>query len=473
MIASPATARFLLWRAILQCAGAQWHSLAHLDVLLASDQGPATQQALDLIAEIQNSSNRRLTYSESLSVGRPASAHRTEDWGFLVAIAFLQLHFAEQRILLADRDGARANCQKFLYSLLTAAAHVLGEAFTSDEQELILDIGEHLPSRLTTQLRLRDAVRSGTLPSQLIFVLGMHRSGTSALSGMLCQSGFDPPQDLMPATANNPRGYWESLGIFSLNNEFLKQYNASWDTCSRLPRGWESLERTEIWRERMLQHLQIVFAGSERPVIKDPRFSILLRGLSPWLESGSLKPSMLLISRDPLEVARSLEKAEGIPYQIGIQLWLQHIFAAERSSRGFPRLHVTYEELLQNPQQCLQNCRRLLLSDGESSVQKSGADFITTELHRQQRVDWEKEMIHHTNDIKSTREIALALFRLLGEADVNMTQTITKIDILFSHWQLLSDQAVGGLKCQLLVEFSHPGLRRLSTKPQGEVFLDE
>lgn len=43
----------------------------------------------------------------------------------------------------------------------------------------------------------------------VLLVLGMHRSGTSALAGLLCQQGFQAPLEADGGDAHNPTGYWE------------------------------------------------------------------------------------------------------------------------------------------------------------------------------------------------------------------------------------------------------------------------
>ena len=55
----------------------------------------------------------------------------------------------------------------------------------------------------------------------LLFVLGMHRSGTSALTGALAKSGATPGAHLMPPTTDNPEGYWECAPVARLNDELL------------------------------------------------------------------------------------------------------------------------------------------------------------------------------------------------------------------------------------------------------------
>ena len=55
-------------------------------------------------------------------------------------------------------------------------------------------------------------------PRSAIVILGMHRSGTSALAGVLNMLGCDLPETLMPANAYNEKGYFESNAIRLLND---------------------------------------------------------------------------------------------------------------------------------------------------------------------------------------------------------------------------------------------------------------
>jgi hypothetical protein len=55
-----------------------------------------------------------------------------------------------------------------------------------------------------------------------LIVLGMHRSGTSALAGVLALSGAEPGPSLMPAVETvNPKGFWEHAEVISIHDEVL------------------------------------------------------------------------------------------------------------------------------------------------------------------------------------------------------------------------------------------------------------
>ena len=51
--------------------------------------------------------------------------------------------------------------------------------------------------------------------SLAVLVVGMHRSGTSAVSGVLNKLGVAVPDTLHPADEHNARGYFEPQQIFS------------------------------------------------------------------------------------------------------------------------------------------------------------------------------------------------------------------------------------------------------------------
>ena len=65
---------------------------------------------------------------------------------------------------------------------------------------------------------LSDSVLAG---STALVVLGMHRSGTSALTGMLHRLGVALGEHLMPATNDNPRGYWEHADIVKVHERLM------------------------------------------------------------------------------------------------------------------------------------------------------------------------------------------------------------------------------------------------------------
>ena len=64
---------------------------------------------------------------------------------------------------------------------------------------------------------------------QILLVVGMHRSGTSGLTGILSKFGADVP--LSPTTrinADNPKGHWEHTELNRINDDVLRQFGMTW-----------------------------------------------------------------------------------------------------------------------------------------------------------------------------------------------------------------------------------------------------
>ena len=56
-----------------------------------------------------------------------------------------------------------------------------------------------------------------------IIVLGMHRAGTSAVTRLINLMGayLGPEEQLLPATPDNPKGYWERIDVLQLHEWLL------------------------------------------------------------------------------------------------------------------------------------------------------------------------------------------------------------------------------------------------------------
>ena len=62
-----------------------------------------------------------------------------------------------------------------------------------------------------------------------ILILGMHRSGTSALSGVLSMLDVYLGTNNMPGDKHNQKGYFENNNIVPLNEKLLKSIDSKWD----------------------------------------------------------------------------------------------------------------------------------------------------------------------------------------------------------------------------------------------------
>ncbi len=179
-----------------------------------------------------------------------------------------------------------------------------------------------------------------------LLVLGMHRSGTSALTRVLNLLGAALGDDLMPPGDDNPLGFWEHQGIVSVHEALLVALDRRWDDPRPMPEGWLDSEPAREAGDAIAAILRRDFAGVQLWAVKDPRLCRLMPLWRRVLAGLGIEPRVLLVSRHPHEVAGSLLRRDGLPIAIGELLWARYLLDAVRGSEGCRRGMVAYDELL-------------------------------------------------------------------------------------------------------------------------------
>ncbi len=183
-------------------------------------------------------------------------------------------------------------------------------------------------------------------PHQAILVLGMHRSGTSALTRVLNLLGAAVGPDLLPPAPDNPTGFWEHRGVNALEDRVLDAMGREWSDATPLAANWLNNRRVRPFLAELEQILRRDFAASPLWTIKDPRLCLLLPAWEPILQRMDCRGSAVLILRNPLEVLASLEKRDKLSRPRIYMMWLRHTLDAELHSRSWPRAIVRYDRLL-------------------------------------------------------------------------------------------------------------------------------
>lgn len=179
-----------------------------------------------------------------------------------------------------------------------------------------------------------------------LIVLGMHRSGTSAVTRVCSLLGADIGRRLLPAQPDNPRGFWELEPFAALHERMFEAFGRSWHDVRPMPPDFQRDERIRTLRTRLLDELCREFESSPLWVAKDPRISRLLPVWIDILEELSWEPAFLVVLRSPAEVAASLSRRNGFPAAKTHLLWLRHNLEAELHTRGQTRAFVRYDRFL-------------------------------------------------------------------------------------------------------------------------------
>jgi hypothetical protein len=360
-----------------------------------------------------------------------------------IALSRTFLALGQQHLLSGRIDSS---CALFRQALARSmnAVEAVGMSIPVLLHDEVLDQAGGLQKTLASQLNLALASQRDHLPGQLVLVLGMHRSGTSALSGLLVQAGLDAPQDLMPPTEANPKGYWESLGAMELNDNMLRQLGSEWNSSStQHSKGWGLHEpAANEWRAGLLSLLHSSYPAGGSALLKDPRLCVLLPGLRPWLESGLMTCTVFLPIRHPAEVAASLNVAEGTIRGQALLLWLGHVFQAEKHSRGLDRLIVNYQQMLTDPDMVLELCRKTIEqscgSRGlETSWKADATSFIEPKLHRQ-RADGSVPTWVLDEGAERWFELAMRVHSVMVDLKCSEDERAADMDQLWRQWTALA-----------------------------------
>ncbi len=145
---------------------------------------------------------------------------------------------------------------------------------------------------------------------QSICVLGMHRSGTSCLTGIMQRFGVDLGE-VFEHNPFNKKGNREHPRIMALNEALLAINGGAWDRPTEVV-VWSKeqiIERTEVLND-------ISNYGGNYWGFKDPRF---LFTYPFWLEA--ISPLYIATFRHPYRVALSLKQRSNMPIDAGMALW--------------------------------------------------------------------------------------------------------------------------------------------------------
>lgn len=215
-----------------------------------------------------------------------------------------------------------------------------------------------------------------------LMVLGMHRSGTSALAGVLQLLGVAPPKNLIPADESNRTGYWEPLHLALLNEQLLLELGSRWDDWRPVRVEELSASRLRFYHDEIARLLDGEYGGMPTIVLKEPRISRIVPIYQQLLTSLRYKTDYVTITRNPLSVAKSLAKRDGMDLGFASLVWLNYVLASERSTRNSPRVFLSYESMVRDFGPALEKISERFSIEWPrkiSSVEKEIAAYLSTD----------------------------------------------------------------------------------------------
>lgn len=228
-----------------------------------------------------------------------------------------------------------------------------------------------------------DSTSTGGRPVAL-FVLGMHRSGTAALTRVLSLCGGSLPAGLAGANAANPRGFWEPRKAIYLNESILHRYRSNWaDPSLRLQEeGAFDAEDREAHVAEIRGYLTTL-PSAPLVIIKEPRISLLSELWFEAARAAGFDPVAVTAMRHPQEVIGSLATRDGASPELASALWLKYTLLAERDTRGVPRIFLDYANLLDDWRREVTRIATALAIDLSSRDDEAVDAFLKPDLRRE------------------------------------------------------------------------------------------
>lgn len=259
--------------------------------------------------------------------------------------------------------------------------------------------------------------------NKAIIILGMHRSGTSATTGMLDCLGVTLGKKLYAGHANiNAKGYFEHSGIADNNEEALLAINSAWDDILPNDPDWWKRKELEHYAKKVEHYFQKDFSQATVWGVKDPRVCRLL----PWwidiLNTYRINSKFLIVIRPPHEVYLSLKKRDGFSLEKSYLLWLLHYIDAEYWTRGLPRAFVTFESLVNDPVATFNKIEQMLdlrfpISPDQAS--NSLSQFISKDLIHHNHSEQLKENIERSKLIQLAGDLHTHLANMAADSQFN------------------------------------------------------
>ena len=230
---------------------------------------------------------------------------------------------------------------------------------------------------------------------RLVLVVGVGRSGTSLLSGILGQLGLHIPKPEVQADDTNPRGFGEPRWAVDFHTRLLRSRRvtindsrpAAFATMAKLAESSEIRAELHAWLGGQL-------AENRAIVVKDPRTAWFLPLWTACAHELGVTPDFVTMLRHPAETLTSARKSYGTwqPVSSRAGAWANVSLETERATRGARRAFIRYDDLLADWRREVTRLGELIAMPelaAPDAAKAAGVDeFVDPTLHRN-RVGWD------------------------------------------------------------------------------------
>lgn len=159
-----------------------------------------------------------------------------------------------------------------------------------------------------------------------VFIMGMHRSGTSLVTGLLHRCGLYLGNNLLMGAKDNPKGHYEDRRFININNNILRANGGSWRNPP-IAVNWGGMKPS-------MQNFLKGWPDDKIVGWKDPRTCITFPLWHHLIHPEPIK--VVLVHRSCIEISQSLKARNGMPLAAGRNLCQRYKKASWDSVKGKP-----------------------------------------------------------------------------------------------------------------------------------------
>lgn len=238
----------------------------------------------------------------------------------------------------------------------------------------------------------------------IVLVVGMHRSGTSMLAGLLQNYGIHMGSDKTfypKPSKENPVGFYENIEFRVLNDLMI-------ESCGYQVKDWNkaipTINASLINKFRMLRLILKYQRQFQTWGFKDPRICLTLHSWL-WLFSClrlQKEVKIIYVFRDPTTTAVSMSNRGNTDIETAINLWDTYnrraISALDKANKN--AFFIQYKDLLDMSENLVDRFQKFLKIDFSDDVVEQS---ILPKLNRSSKVA--QEISHKTTLPDATQEL--------------------------------------------------------------------
>ena len=234
------------------------------------------------------------------------------------------------------------------------------------------------------------ALRSLDTDKQAVLIVGAPRSGTSATTGVLQILGLELGEDLVGPEHDNIKGHFEDASTVNLNRALIRSFGIHPHEPIKLSLNTQTEKSVHFVKNKVKQHIQQRFINYDYTFfgLKNPLVTLLLPFYVQVLQEFGYQVKLILVLRNPLEVALSLQKRVKFELSRTLAIVEKYLTSLALYSKSQAKISICFDDLLHNTEKVITKINTFLPQlKTYQQVKATIASFLDKELKHHNQPD--------------------------------------------------------------------------------------